>query len=210
MIESRGENKLINADKITMIDDAFSSYLLDPDEEEFTKKVSSILSAFANQKTFRVTIVKTTPREKEPFFGMRIFPDRGYADGLLKDLTVEEKPSIKKMCDRWRSIPIWEIEIDERAAKGDRVAMSQQIVAQAVTPLVYQAEKRGGAGEEKMDFVIDGLNLILSLAHLPALPASFLKGLAEKAVVAMKQTQAIADTVDKPKTTIVGELKDVK
>lgn len=102
------------------------------------------------------------------------------------------------------------IEIDERAAKGDRVAMSQQIVAQAVSPLVYQAEKRGGAGEEKMDFVINGLNLILSLAHLPALPASFLKGLAEKAVVAMKQTQVIADTVDKPKTTIVGELKDVK
>ena len=102
------------------------------------------------------------------------------------------------------------IEIDERAAKGDRVAMAQQIVAQAVIPLVYQAEKRGGAGEEKMDFVINGLNLILSLAHLPALPASFLKGLAEKAVVAMKQTQVIADTVDKPKTTIVGELKDVK
>ena len=102
------------------------------------------------------------------------------------------------------------IEIDERAAKGDRVAMAQQIVAQAVTPLVYQAEKRGGVGEEKMDFVINGLDLILSLAHLPALPASFLKGLAEKAVVAMKQTQAISDTIDKPKTTIVGELKDVK
>lgn len=102
------------------------------------------------------------------------------------------------------------IEIDERAAKGDRVAMAQRIVAQAVTPLVYQAEKRGGAGEDKMDFVINGLNLILSLAHLPALPASFLKGLAEKAVVAMKQTQAIADTVDKPKTTIAGELKEVK
>ncbi|WP_279021227.1 phage holin [Lactobacillus taiwanensis] len=102
------------------------------------------------------------------------------------------------------------IEIDERAAKGDRIAMAQQIVAQAVTPLVYQAEKRGGAGEEKMDFVINGLNLILSLAHLPALPASFLKGLAEKAVIAMKRTQAISDTIDKPKTTIVGELKEVK
>ena len=31
----------------------------------------------------------------------------------------------------------------------------------------------------------------------------------EKAVTAMKQTQSIADTVDKPKTTIVGELKEV-
>lgn len=102
------------------------------------------------------------------------------------------------------------IEIDERAAKGDRVAMAQQIVAQAVTPLVYQAEKRGGAGEEKMDFVINGLNLILSLAHLPALPASFLRGLAEKAVETMKQTQSIVDTVDSPKTTIFGELKEVK
>ena len=102
------------------------------------------------------------------------------------------------------------IEIDERAAKGDRVAMAQRIVAQAVTPLVYQAEKRGGAGEDKMDFVINGLNLILSLAHLPALPASFLKGLAEKAVVAMKQAQSIADTVDKPKPTVVGELREVK
>lgn len=102
------------------------------------------------------------------------------------------------------------IEIDERAAKGDRVAMAQQIVAQAVTPLVYPAEKRGGAGEEKMDFVINGLNLILSLAHLPALPASFLKGLAEKAVIAMKQTQAIAYTIDKPKTTVVGELREAK
>ena len=102
------------------------------------------------------------------------------------------------------------IEIDERAAKGDRVAMAQQIVAQAVTPLVYQAEKRGGAGEDKMDFVINGLNLILSLAHLTALTAIFFKGIAEKAGVAMKQTQAISDTIDKPKTTIVGELKDVK
>lgn len=102
------------------------------------------------------------------------------------------------------------IEIDERAAKGDRVAMAQQIVAQAVTPLVYQAEKRGGAGEEKMDFVINGLNLILSLAHLPALPASFLKGLAEKAVITIKQTQAIAYTIDKPKTTVVGELREAK
>ena len=102
------------------------------------------------------------------------------------------------------------IAIDKKAAQGDLLAKAEKIVAQSVSPLVYQAEKRGGDGEEKMDFVINGLNLILSLAHLPALPASFLKGLAEKAVVAMKQTQAIADTVDKPKTTIVGELKDVK
>lgn len=102
------------------------------------------------------------------------------------------------------------IAIDKKAAQGDLLAKAEKIVAQSVSPLVYQAEKRGGAGADKMDFVINGLNLILSLAHLPALPASFLKGLAEKSVTAMKQTQAISDTIDKPKTTIVGELKDVK
>lgn len=101
------------------------------------------------------------------------------------------------------------IEIDERAAKGDRVAMAQQIVAQAVTPLVYQAEKRGGAGEDKMDFVVQGLFLLLDMAHLPHPTMSFVKGYVEKSVTAMKQAQSIADTVDKPETTIVGELKEV-
>ena len=113
MKESRGENKLINASKITMIDDAFSSYLLDPDEEDFNRKVSSILSAFSG-KIFHVWIVKANPREKEPFFGMRIFPNKKLAENLLVDLTNEEEPSIKKMCDRWKMIPAWDIEIDER------------------------------------------------------------------------------------------------
>lgn len=126
MTESRGENKLINADKITMIDDAFSSYLLDPDDEEFSKKVSSILSAFAKQKSFHVNIIKMTPREKEPFFGMRVFPDRVFADGILKDLTMEEKPSIKKMCDRWKSIPMWTIEIDERTFDRNSINFNPQ------------------------------------------------------------------------------------
>lgn len=126
MTESRGEIKLIGVDKITMIDDAFSSYLLDPNDEEFSKKVSSILSAFVNQKIFHVNIIKMTPREKEPFFGMRIFPDREFAEGILRDLTVEEKPSIKKMCDRWKSILMWTIEIDERVFDRNNINFNPQ------------------------------------------------------------------------------------
>ncbi len=42
------------------------------------------------------------------------------------------------------------------------------------------------------------------MAHLPSLPTSFLKGLAEKSVTAMKQAQSIADTVDKPNKTITA------
>lgn len=102
------------------------------------------------------------------------------------------------------------IAIDKKAAQGDLLAKAEKIVAQSVSPLVYQAEKRGGEGEDKLTFVVQGLFLLLDMAHLPHPTMSFVKGMVEKAVTAMKQTQSIADTIDKPKTTIVGELKDVK
>lgn len=100
------------------------------------------------------------------------------------------------------------IAIDKKAAQGDLLAKAEKIVAQSVSPLVYQAEKRGGDGEDKLTFVVQGLFLLLDMAHLPHPTMSFVKGMVEKAVIAMKQAQSIADTVDK--TTIVGELKDVK
>lgn len=96
------------------------------------------------------------------------------------------------------------IEIDKRAAQGDLLAKSEQLAARSVTPLVYQAEKRGGSGEDKLEFVISTLNILLTMAHLPSLPTSFLKGFAEKSVTAMKQAQSIADTVDKPNKTITA------
>ena len=102
------------------------------------------------------------------------------------------------------------IAIDKRAEQGDLLAKSEKIIAQSVSPLVYQAEKRGGDGEDKLTFVVQGLFLLLDMAHLPHPTMSFVKGMVEKSVLAMRQAQTIADTVDKPKTTIIGELKDVK
>ena len=102
------------------------------------------------------------------------------------------------------------IAIDKKAAQGDLLAKAEKIVAQSVSPLVYQAEKRGGDGEDKLTFVVQGLFLLLDMAHLPHPTMSFVKGMVEKSVLAMRQAQTIADTVDKPKTTIVGELKDIK
>ena len=101
------------------------------------------------------------------------------------------------------------IAIDRKAAQGDLLAKAEKIVAQSVSPLVYQAEKRGGDGEDKLTFVVQDLFLLLDMAHLPHPTMSFVKGMVEKSVTAMKQAQSIADTVDKPKTTIVGELKEV-
>ena len=89
----------------------------------------------------------------------------------------------------------YKIEIDKKAAQGDLLAKSEQLAARSVTPLVYQAEKRGGSGEDKLEFVINTLNVLLTMAHLPSLPTSFLKGLAERSV---------ADTVDKPNKTITA------
>lgn len=102
------------------------------------------------------------------------------------------------------------IAIDKKAAQGDLLAKAEKIVAQSVSPLVYQAEKRGGDGEDKLTFVVQGVFLLLDMAHLPHPTMSFVKGMVEKSVIAMRQAQSIADTVDKHKTTIVGELKDVK
>lgn len=96
------------------------------------------------------------------------------------------------------------IAIDKRAAQGDLLAKAEKIVAQSVSPLVYQAEKRGGDGEDKLAFVVEGLFLLLDMAHLPHPTMSLVKGYVEKAVTAMKQTQTLADTVDKPNKTITA------
>ena len=96
------------------------------------------------------------------------------------------------------------IAIDKKAAQGDLLAKSEKIIAQSVSPLVYQAEKRGGDGEDKLTFVVQGLFLLLDMAHLPHPTMSFVKGYVEKAVTAMKQAQSIADTVDKPNKTITA------
>ena len=96
------------------------------------------------------------------------------------------------------------ITIDKKAAQGDHLAKSEKIIAQSVSPLVYQAEKWGGDGEDKLTFVVQGLFLLLDMAHLPHPTMSFVKGMVEKAVTAMKQAQSIADTVDKPNKTITA------
>lgn len=100
--------------KVYMLDDTFSSYLIDGNPEDFCKNIGAILHAIDCSKQFRVSIMYSLSQKSEPFFGMRIFPDKTFTDELLKDMTEEKRCSIGEMCDRWRSIPVWEIEIDDR------------------------------------------------------------------------------------------------
>lgn len=102
------------------------------------------------------------------------------------------------------------IEIDKKALQGDALAKAEQMIAKSAGAIVFQTDKEGGSGQEKLVNAFNYLTDILDMAHLPHPSTAYIKGEIEKSVTAMKQAKAIADTVDKPKTTIVGELKDVK
>lgn len=94
------------------------------------------------------------------------------------------------------------VAIDKQAQKGNLMAKAEQIVAQSVAPLVYQAEKDGGDGADKFTQVLNEALMILDLAHLPHPSLQFIGGEIEKAVTAMKQTQRLIDAVeDKPADT---------
>lgn len=93
------------------------------------------------------------------------------------------------------------VAIDKQAQKGNLMAKAEQIVAQSVSPLVYQAEKDGGDGADKFTQVLNEVLMILDLAHLPHPSSQFIGGEIEKAVTAMKQTQGLIDLVDGKATT---------
>ncbi len=102
------------------------------------------------------------------------------------------------------------IEIDRKVQQGNQIAKAEQLVARSVAPLVYQAEKDGGNGAEKFTQVLNGILMILDLAHLPHPTAQYLQGEIEKAVAAMKQTQGLIDTVDpkEDQTKVIAPAKE--
>lgn len=112
------------SENITMIDDAFSSYLLKHDTNVLCQDVSNILSAFSKTKRYAVNIVNTNRFSKEPFFGMRVFPSEGYIDSVCEKMNVKhaEDLSFKNLLDIWRKIDEWIIEIDSRVF--DRMAIN--------------------------------------------------------------------------------------
>ena len=110
------------------------------------------------------------------------------------------------------------VAIDKQAQKGNLMAKAEQIVAQSVAPLVYQAEKDGGDGADKFAQVLNEVLVILDLAHLPHPTKEYLSGEIEKAVTTMKQAQELIDTLDTKETykvdldtdNLVKKLQDAK
>ena len=104
------------SDKITILDEAFSSYLMNKNEKELCKKIAVVLKAFSNNKEFSVSIVCGNNNAKEPFFGMRIFPSISELMKICNSMTESEDNliSLNEMCKRWKNIEAWDIEIDCR------------------------------------------------------------------------------------------------
>lgn len=104
-----------NKEKLPMLVEEFQKFLITENEETFCKNVSMMLGAFAGNKSFKVSIVPSSTNMKEPFFGMRIFPDRSWADRITRcAVTPKELVSLKRMCERWEQISSWEVEMDAR------------------------------------------------------------------------------------------------
>lgn len=104
------------SDKITILDDAFSSYLMNKYERDLCKKISASLNAFSSDKDFQVSVVRCNNLAKEPFFGMRVFPSTKELMDICKEITDSDDSimSLNDMCKRWKCIHSWTIEIDSR------------------------------------------------------------------------------------------------
>ena len=97
------------------------------------------------------------------------------------------------------------IEIDKKALQGDALAKSEQMIAKSAGAIVFQTDKEGGSGQEKLVNAFNYLTAILDMAHLPHPSTAYIKGEIEKSVATMNQTKDLVDTLQK--TTVVEEKK---
>lgn len=111
--------------KIALIDDAFFNFLEDHDEKKCFSNISSVLKAFSKDKAYRIYVVECNSMKKDPFFGMRCFPEQGPALDMLRDMVNHDR-SLKDLIDRWRTIRNWEIEIDSRVFDRDIINFNPQ------------------------------------------------------------------------------------
>jgi len=99
--------------KISMMDDIYSRYLMDKNEREFCRDLSVFLNHMTRNKQISVVIVDNKIA-KDPFFGMRIFPASDEIDAICQDLLEDKLCPIGKIMDRWKHISTWVLEIDSR------------------------------------------------------------------------------------------------
>ena len=123
MLKKVGELKLDTKSVISFIDEIYSSYLLNHDKKRFCSDLSSALNKLASNsngksRLFEVYIVDSKLARREPFFGMRVFPDAEELEPTIKAI----QDGCNSWLDGWRHISSWIIEIDSRVF--DRMAIN--------------------------------------------------------------------------------------
>ena len=98
------------------------------------------------------------------------------------------------------------IEIDKKAMQGDALAKAEQMIARSAGAIVFQTDKEGGSGQEKLVSAFNYLTAILDMAHLPHPSTAYIKGEIEKSVTTMKQTKNAVESMQ----TITGQYKPVE
>ena len=98
------------------------------------------------------------------------------------------------------------IEIDKKALQGDELAKAEQMIARSAGAIVFQTDKEGGSGQEKLVNAFNYLTDILDMAHLPHPSTAYIKGEIEKSVTTMKQTKNAVESMQ----TITGQYKPVE
>ena len=98
------------------------------------------------------------------------------------------------------------IEIDKKALQGDALAKAEQMIAKSAGAIVFQTDKEGGSGQEKLVNAFNYLTDILDMAHLPHPSTAYIKGEIEKSVTTMKQTKNAVESMQ----TVTGQYKPVE
>ena len=98
------------------------------------------------------------------------------------------------------------IEIDKKALQGDALAKAEQMIARSAGAIVFQTDKEGGSGQEKLVNAFNYLTAILDMAHLPHPSTAYIKGEIEKSVTTMKQIKNAVESMQ----TITGQYKPVE
>ncbi|MEN2515909.1 phage holin [Lactobacillus johnsonii] len=98
------------------------------------------------------------------------------------------------------------IEIDKKALQGDALAKADQMIARSAGAIVFQTDKEGGSGQEKLVSAFNYLTAILDMAHLPHPSTAYIKGEIEKAVTTMKQTKNAVESMQ----TVTGQYKPIE
>lgn len=98
------------------------------------------------------------------------------------------------------------IEIDKKALQGDVLAKAEQMIARSAGAIVFQTDKEGGSGQEKLVSAFNYLTAILDMAHLPHPSTAYIKGEIEKSVTTMKQTKNAVESMQ----TVTGQYKPVE